>query len=121
MIRDVTDLEVYSESLKLLQELYTLTNKLPKSEYDLKIKCNKAAKSIPVNISEGWAKRSYEKELKRFLKISLGPSDELITHLTVLSIVQVRFKNESDLLAKKYQVLSKRINSLCTNWHTGYF
>lgn len=34
MIRDVTDLEVYKDSLRLLKELYVLLKKVPKSEYD---------------------------------------------------------------------------------------
>jgi four helix bundle protein len=72
MIRDVTDLEVYQESLRLLQKLYAFLRKIPKSEYDSVRQCKKAGKSIPANISEGFAKRSSEKEFKRFLKIALG-------------------------------------------------
>jgi len=81
MIRDVTDLEVYSDSLRLLKKLYELLRKVPKSEYDTVIQCKKCSKSIPANIAEGFAKRSSELEFKRFLKIAIGSSDELITHL----------------------------------------
>ena len=77
MIRDVTDLEVYKESLNLLEKLYQFLLKIPKTEYDTIVQCKKCGKSIPANIAEGFAKRSYEAEFKRFLKISIGSSDEI--------------------------------------------
>jgi four helix bundle protein len=72
MIRDVTDLAVYKESLVLLERLYVLLRVLPKSEYDSVNQLRRAAKSITANIAEGFAKRSSEFEFKRFLKIALG-------------------------------------------------
>ncbi len=119
MIKDVTDLEVYHVSLKLLPEIYLLTKKLPKSEYDLVIQVKRSGKSIASNIAEGFAKRVSDKEFKRFLKIALGSSDEVITHLRMIAIVQPRLSFEAKQLAEKYKVLSKRINSLCTNWQSG--
>lgn len=121
MIRDVTDLNVYKESLRLLKKLYEFLKKVPKSEYDSVIQCKKCGKSIPSNIAEGWAKRSYELELKRFLKISIGSSDELISHLRTIAIVVPRLMEEAKELASDYKLLSKRINSLHKNWRTGKF
>lgn len=119
MIKDVSDLEVYRESLRLLPEVYLLTRKLPKSEYDLALQIKRAAKSIASNISEGFAKRVSDKEFKRFLRISLGSSDETITHLRMVAIVQLYLLSESRELAEKYRILSKRINKLCSNWKSG--
>lgn len=94
MIRDVTDLAVYAESLRLLKKLYDFLNKIPKQEYDTIIQCKRCAKSIPANIAEGFAKRSYELEFKRFLKIAIGSSDEQITHLRSISIIlRIYMKN----------------------------
>lgn len=121
MIRDVTDLAVYHESLRLLKSLYEFLLKLPKSEYDSVIQCKKCGKSIPANIAEGFAKRSSELEFKRFLKIAIGSSDELITHLRTIAITVPRLVDESKVLAEEYKVLSKRINSLHKNWRTGIF
>lgn len=45
MIRDVVDLEVYKESLRLLKKLYEFLKKIPKSEYDSIIQCKKCGKS----------------------------------------------------------------------------
>lgn len=119
MIKDVSDLEVYRESLRLLPEVYLLTRKLPKSEYDLVLQIKRAAKSIASNISEGFAKRVSDKEFKRFLRISLGSSDETITHLRMIAIVQPYLLSESRELAEKYKILSKRINKLCSSWKSG--
>ncbi len=118
MIRDVSDLEVYQESLKLLPELYSLVERLPRSEIDLVIQCKRAAKSIPANIAEGFAKRVFVKEFKRFLKIAIASSDEVITHLRIVSIVKPDLI-EAKILGEKYKVLSKRINALSTKWQSG--
>jgi len=121
MIRDVTDLEVYRESLRLLKKLYEFLKKLPKSEYDTVIQCKKCGKSIPSNIAEGWAKRSSELEFKRFLKIAIGSSDELISHLRTIAIAVPRLHQEAKELAGEYKILSKRLNKLCTIWKSGKF
>lgn len=121
MIRDVTDLDVYMSSLKLLKKLYAFLQKIPRSEYDTVIQCKRAGKSIPANITEGFAKRSYEAEFKRFLKISIGSSDELISHLRTVVISVPRLTEEAKILAEEYKVLSKRLNKLHHNWHSGRF
>lgn len=121
MIRDVTDLQVYQESLRLLEVLYAFLTKLPKSEYDSVLQCKRAGKSVPANIAEGFAKRTSQLEFKRFLKISLGSSDEIITHLRTISIALPRLKQEAQDLENAYKVLSKRINKLHAIWQTGNF
>lgn len=121
MIRDVTDLEVYGESLRLLRKLYEFLKKLPKSEYDTVIQCKKCGKSIPANIAEGFAKRSSELEFKRFLKIAIGSSDELISHLRTIVIAVPRLYEEAKQLAEEYRTLSKRLNKLHSIWKSGKF
>lgn len=121
MIRDVTDLEVYRESLKLLKKLYEFLKKLPKSEYDTVIQCKKCGKSIPANIAEGFAKRASELEFKRFISIAIGSSDELISHLRTTVIAVPRLFKEAKELAEDYKILSKRMNKLHSNWRSGKF
>ncbi len=113
---DVTDLEVYQESLSLIPRLYSLLSKLPQSEKDLESQVKRAAKSIPANIAEGFAKRSSAKEFKRFLLIALGSSDEVISHLRVMAIVVPRLSSDVTLLLDEFKILSKRINTLHKNW-----
>lgn len=121
MIRDVTDLEVYQESLRLLTKLYDLLKKLPKSEYDTVIQCKKCGKSIPANIAEGFAKRFYELEFKRFLLIAIGSSDELMSHLRTIIIAVPPLQKEAEGLMGEYKTLSKRINTLRSIWKSGNF
>lgn len=119
MIKDVTDLEIYEEALRLLPELYKVVNNLPLSERDLELQAKRAAKSVPANIAEGFAKRSSEKEFRRYLLIALASNDEVITHLRTLSITFPKVKSHSDILLEKYKTLSKRINTLHKNWRFG--
>lgn len=121
MIRDVTDLLVYSESLRLLKKLYEFLQKLPRSEYDTVLQCKKCSKSIPANIAEGFAKRSSELEFKRYLKISIGSSDELISHLRTIAITVPRLYEEARVFAGEYKILSKRLNKLHLSWRSGFF
>ena len=121
MIRDVSDLEVYNDSLRLLRKLYLFIKKLPKSEYDTVIQCKKCSKSIPANIAEGFAKRSSELEFKRFLKIAIGSSDELITHLRTIAIITPHLLEEAKEIADDYKVISKRLNKLHSVWKSGSF
>ena len=117
MIRDVTDLEVYKESLRLLAKLYEFLKKVPLSEYDSVRQCKKCGKSIPANIAEGFAKRSSEAEFKRFLKIAIGSSDEVIAHIETLVAVVPRLSIDAEIISKRYIILSKQLNSLHKNWH----
>lgn len=121
MIRDVTDLEVYRSSLNVLQTLYQLTRKIPLSERDTIDQLKRASKSVPANIAEGFAKRSSEKEFKRFLKIAIGSSDEVVTHLRMVYITVPRIRLETKVVAEEFKVLSKRLNKLHSSWHTGFF
>lgn len=121
MIRDVTDLDVYRHSLKLLKKLYAFLKRIPKSEYDTVTQCKRAGKSIPANITEGFAKRSSEAEFKQFLKIAIGSSDEMISHLRTVIIALPKLMNEVKNLAEEYKVLSKRLNKLHQNWRSGSF
>lgn len=116
MIADVTDLEIYRESLILLKELYDFLKLIPNCEYDTVLQCKKAGKSIPSNIAEGYAKKGSEKEFKRFLKIALGSSDEVVSHLRVIAITLPHLAKKAEELASKYKKLSKKINKLCSVW-----
>ena len=121
MIRDVSDLEVYREAFVYLEKLYLLLAKIPKSEYNTVIQCKKCSKSIVANLAEGFAKRSSEKEFKRFLKIAIGSSDEIVTHLRTVLITVPELKLETQVLIDNYIVISKRLNKLHSVWKSGIF
>ena len=118
LVKDVTDLEVYNESLRLLKKLYELLKKIPISEHNIILQCKKCGTSIPANVAEGWAKRIYPAEFKRFLYISIGSSDELVNHLRIIGIILPHLLSEADELGVEYKILSKRLNKLHSNWQT---
>ena len=121
MIKDVTDLDVYQASLVLVQKVYEFIRLLPKSELDSISQIRRAAKSVTANIAEGFAKRSSEKEFKRFLKISIGSSDEVVTHLRTIYFAVPRLQPKMKELAEEFKVLSKRLNKLHTIWISDKF
>lgn len=121
MIRDVTDLEVYVYSLKLLTKLYDFLQKIPKTEYDSVKQLKRASKSISAQVAEGFAKRSSEAEFKRYLKIAIGSSDEVISHLRAVAITVPKLTTEAKIVAEEYKILSKRLNKLHSIWRSGKF
>ena len=48
----------------------------PFEQFEIGRQVRRAARSIPANIVEGWAKRSSAAEFKRFLLIAIGSCDE---------------------------------------------
>ncbi len=116
MIKDVTDLEIYKIALELLPKLYILLKKLPKSEGFLVNQGKRSGTSIPSNIAEGFAKRIFELEFKRYLLIALASCDELISHLRTIATIAPELAEESKLLMNEYKTLAKRINRTRSIW-----
>jgi four helix bundle protein len=85
------DLIVWQKAMDLVEEVYELTDRMPKSEiYGLTSQIRRAAVSIPSNIAEG-AARNHDKEFLQFLYVSLGSIAELETQLLLaerLKLVQ---------------------------------
>ena len=120
-IKDVSDLKVYNDSLNLLPKLYKFLAKVPISERDTVFQTKRAGKSIPAQITEGFAKRRSIPEFKRYLLISLGSSDEVVTHLKVISIIQPTLQKEALEIANEYRDISRSINSLHKKWNINNY
>ena len=77
------DLEVWKESIKLVKNIYEITNKYPKKEiFGITSQIRRCVVSIPSNIAEGAVKHS-DKETLRFLDIALGSLAELDTQMII--------------------------------------
>jgi four helix bundle protein len=86
------DLNVWKKSMNLVILIYRLTGQFPKEElFGLSSQMRRAAVSIPSNIAEGHGRNS-EKELIRFLFISLGSASELETQILLSN--KLDFLNE---------------------------
>lgn len=66
------NLEVWKLSNELAYQLYIVTKNFPKEEmYGLTSQLRRAGLSVPTNIVEGYSRKG-DKELSRFVNISLG-------------------------------------------------
>jgi len=101
------DLDVWKKSIKLVTEIYKLTESYPKSEiYGLTSQIRRSAVSIPSNIAEG-AARSSTKEFSQFLSIALGSVSELETQLIVSNNLGFMENNNLDVLIEQIVIIKK--------------
>jgi len=83
-MRDFRKLEIWKDSIQLVEEVYSITRKFPDTEkFGLTSQMNRSAISIPYNIAEGCSRSSII-EFSRFLEIALGSSFELETQLEIV-------------------------------------
>ena len=110
-MRNFRELDIWKEGRIIVKSTYLLMRQMPDAEkFGLTSQIKRSVISIPSNIAEGCAKSS-EKDLCRFLEISLGSCFELETQLLLCS--DVEYLNE-DLVLKQIesvQLLEKRISS----------
>ena len=73
----------WKKSMKLVKNIYRLTDSLPKDEkFGLISQIRRAAVSIPSNIAEGFGRRS-DKSFLNFLSIAVGSLYELKTQIEI--------------------------------------
>ena len=83
MQKGYQDLIAWQRAMSLVDEIYSVTKEMPKSEeFGLKSQMRRAAVSVASNIAEGYRRRS-PKEFKKFLRNSLGSAAELETQLII--------------------------------------
>lgn len=76
-------LNAWKSAMKLVVEIYNITNNFPKEEFfGLTKQIRRSAVSIPSNIAEGCARQS-DKETIQFLYISIGSLSEVETQLLI--------------------------------------
>ena len=80
-MRTHKDLIVWQKSMELVEMIYKITNRLPRSElFGLISQMQRSSISVPSNIAEG-AKREHKAEYIQFLSIANGSAAELETQL----------------------------------------
>jgi len=119
MIRSFKDLEVYTEAYGLAIIVNREVPKLPLFEKnDLGSQLRRCSKSPPANIAEGWAKRRFPKEFKRYIDSAIGSCNEMEVHLAMardLKYWQISFCED---LIRRYTLLGGKLVNLRNNWKT---
>jgi four helix bundle protein len=83
-IQSFKDLNAWQAGMDLVVEVYGLASKLPASErYALSSQMRRAVVSVPANIAEGHAFRTWPKMYRRHVRIALGSLAELETEIEV--------------------------------------
>ncbi|MEO0469437.1 MAG: four helix bundle protein [Bacteroidota bacterium] len=106
MIKNFKNLEIWKRSRKLVRDIYLLTDLLPEHEkFGLVSQMRRAAISVPSNIAEGCGRR-HEKDLIRFLGISIASLCELETQLYL--VIDLDFVDESSMTNELNEIVEIR-------------
>ena len=118
-IKTYKDLNVFREAYQLALEVSRETKRFPGHEqYELAKQLRRAARSVPANVVEGWAKRSSAAEFKRFLWISIGSCDECKFWLEMSRDEGFLDVARCDELTNRFNVLGAMLKSLWKHWKT---
>jgi four helix bundle protein len=102
----VENLEIWTRSVDLVEEIYTVTKSWPREEiYGITSQIRRAAVSVPANLAEGVG-RGTKREVARFAQIALGSLYETDT----LCVVAARLGYVDESLVKRIREL---LASLC--------
>ena len=111
-IRSYRDLKIWKEGIKLVKDIYTLTESFPKQEmYSLSTQMRRSAVSIPSNVAEGF-RRYHNKEYRQFLYILLGSCAELETQITIAKELRYIPENKEAKLLEKVDHICRMTSNL---------
>ena len=83
MIGSYRDLDVWSVSMDMVDEVIRQSRNMPRDEFDLRRQIRRAAISIPSNIAEGWCRKDRRQAYQNHVSIAIGSRGELETELEV--------------------------------------
>lgn len=105
-------LNVWIESRNFIKRIYGITQSFPaKEQFVLADQLKRAAISIALNIAEGSDKKS-DKDFIRFLRISLGSINEVVTCLYIALDLNYLKHKEFDELYQHANKITSMINAL---------
>lgn len=111
-IKSFTDLKAWSESHKLVLEIYKITKNFPKDEiFGLTNQVRRATVSITSNIAEGFNRASCKEKIQ-FYFISLGSLAELQNQLLIAKDLNYISKDVFRIIAERTILISKLLNGL---------
>ncbi len=117
MIRTYHDLEVFRESYAAALAVSKLAKKFPRLEqFELARQLRRAARSVPANIVEGWAKRASAPEFKRYLQVAVGSCDEVRMWLDLSKDEGYISEEECKELKDRFNRIGAMLQGLWKRW-----
>lgn len=118
-IKTFKDLNVFRESYRLALDVSRATKRFPGPEqFELARQLRRAARSIPANIVEGWAKRSSAAEFKRYLLVAIGSCDECKLWLEMSRDEGFLSQEEFVEFENKFNLVGAMLKSLWKQWRS---
>jgi four helix bundle protein len=109
------DLEVWQESMTLVEEIYAISRSFPRDElFGLTAQLRKAAVSIPSNIGEG-ARRKRRKVTLNHYDIALGSQGEVDVQLEVAKRLGYCSASDYTRLQQRVERVGRMLNGLITS------
>ncbi len=117
MIKTFFDLDVYRLGNEYATKIFLLTRSFPKSEtYSLTSQIVNSSRSICANIAEGWGRRTYESEFKKFLVYSMGSLQETKSWLNFACQCQYITEEKLKELLEESELIGAKLFKLHQNW-----
>lgn len=111
-IRNFRDLDVWKKEIKIVREVYRITDTFPKQElYGLVSQMQRSSVSIPSNIAEGF-NRLHNKEFKQFLYVALGSCAELETLVEVATELKYIDERKKSYILENLDHESRMLSNL---------
>ncbi len=102
-------LEVWKLADDLAFKIYQVTKDFPKEEiYGITSQIRRAALSVPTNIVEGYSRKG-DKELSRFINISLGSLAETKYLVYFSNRLGYLANGEYNEISNRYEILGKKL------------
>ncbi len=117
MIKTFSDLEVYRLSYQLSIDVFNLSKQFPESEkYSLTSQIIRSTRSVSANIAEGFGRRTYQAEFKKFLIYSTGSLEESKVWLNFAKDCEYITPQQFDLLQLRTNEIGAKLYKLYINW-----
>ncbi len=116
-VRTYKDLNVYQLSYDAAMDIFDLTKAFPREEtYSLTDQVRRSSRSIPANISEGWAKRKYKSVFLKHLYDANGSCEETKTWIDFARNCGYIDSEQQEKLQERYKQVGAMLSSLIKNW-----
>lgn len=117
MIKSFLDLDVYKLSYTLATDIFILSKTFPSSEkYSLTSQIIRSSRSVPANIAEGFGRRIYPAEFKKFLVFSTGSLEETKVWLNFAKDCLYITDEQFEQFNLKADEIGAKLYKLYINW-----